>query len=128
VSLEDGQVTFRFTPRPAPSRTMTLDAMRFLQRFLQPVLPTGFQNIRSSGFLHPSVRATLSALQTQLAPADPSSDRLPEALAATFGRAVPAGPPDAAPRPETPRGGPHWGGPVVHGGRLPPSGAPRAPP
>jgi hypothetical protein len=37
---------------------MTLDALEFLRRFLQHVLPAGFQKVRHFGFLSP--RSTLS--------------------------------------------------------------------
>jgi hypothetical protein len=42
VKMEGGKVTFRYKPRHAAWRTMTLDAMTFLHRFLQHVLPKGF--------------------------------------------------------------------------------------
>ena len=49
-----GRVTFTYrksgSRRP---RTMTLTADQFLQRFLQHVLPRGFQKVRHYGFLHP---------------------------------------------------------------------------
>lgn len=35
-------------------RTMTLDAMEFIRRFLQHVLPTGFMKVRHYGFLNPN--------------------------------------------------------------------------
>ena len=35
-------------------RTMKLEAMEFLRRFLQHVLPTGFMKVRYYGFLSPS--------------------------------------------------------------------------
>ena len=54
VSCDDGQVTFTYrrvgSNRP---RKMTLDAMEFLRRFLQHVLPAGFQKVRHYGFLSP---------------------------------------------------------------------------
>jgi hypothetical protein len=55
VSCDDGTVTF--TSRRVGSnrpRKMTLDAMEFLRRFLQHVLPAGFQKVRHYGFLSPS--------------------------------------------------------------------------
>jgi hypothetical protein len=52
VSCDDGKVTFTYrrvgSNRP---RRMTLDAMEFLRRFLQHVLPAGFQKVRQYGFL-----------------------------------------------------------------------------
>jgi hypothetical protein len=54
VSCDDGKVTFTYrrvgSNRP---RKMTLDAMEFIRRFLQHVLPAGFQKVRHYGFLSP---------------------------------------------------------------------------
>jgi hypothetical protein len=64
VSCDDGKVTFAY--RRAGSnrrRKMTLDAPEFLRRFLQHVLPTGFQKVRHYGFLSPSSRTSLEAVQ-----------------------------------------------------------------
>jgi site-specific recombinase XerD len=51
VSCDDGKVTFTYrrvgSNRP---RKMTLDALEFLRRFLQHVLPAGFQKVRHYGF------------------------------------------------------------------------------
>lgn len=53
VALEDGQVTFRWKDyqRGHRLRTMTLDAVECLRRFLLHILPHGFQRIRHCGFL-----------------------------------------------------------------------------
>jgi hypothetical protein len=55
VSCEDGQVTFSYrrsgSNRP---RRMTLEAFEFIRRFLQHVLPRGFQKVRHFGFLSPN--------------------------------------------------------------------------
>ncbi|MCP4403414.1 MAG: transposase [bacterium] len=128
VKMEDGMVTFRYKPHNGSWTTMTLDAMSFLHRFLQPVLPKGFQKIRYSGFLHPGARKTLAALQAQLAEIAPLPDQLPEALAATFGIEVTDVSTEDAPLPETPRCCPHCGGPLASLGRLPPRAETRAPP
>ncbi len=52
VSCEDDQVTFTYrkvgSRRP---RRMTLPASEFLRRYLQHVLPSGFQKVRHFGFL-----------------------------------------------------------------------------
>jgi hypothetical protein len=128
VSLEDGQVTFRYKPRQKPWTTMTLDAMTFLHRFLQHVLPKGFQKIRYTGFLHPGARKTLTALQAQLTETAPTSDQLPETLASTFGIEVTdSASPDVL-LPETPRCCPHCGGPLAYLGPMPPRAETRAPP
>ena len=127
VKIENGKVTFRYKPRQQPWRTMTLDAMTFLHRFLQHVLPKGVQKIRYTGFLHPSARKTLAALQDQLAEAPTTSDQLPEALAATFGIEVTDGSTEEVPLPETPLCGPYCGGPLAYLGRLSPRAETRAP-
>jgi Putative transposase/Transposase zinc-binding domain len=53
VSLEDGQVTFRWKDyaRGGRRRIMTLDAIEFVRRFLMHVLPSGFVRIRHYGLL-----------------------------------------------------------------------------
>ncbi len=64
VSCDDGRVTFRYrrvdSNRP---RTMTLDALEFLRRFLQHVLPAGFQKVRHFGFLSPTSALSLEAVR-----------------------------------------------------------------
>jgi hypothetical protein len=64
VSCDDGRVTFRYrrvgSNRP---RTMTLDAPEFLRRFLQHVLPAGFQKVRHFGFLSPNSALSLEAVR-----------------------------------------------------------------
>ena len=42
---------------------MTLDAMEFIRRFLQHVLPAGFQKVRHSGFLSPNSKLDIEAVQ-----------------------------------------------------------------
>ena len=64
VSCDDGQVTFTYrrvgSNRP---RKMTLDAMEFLRRFLQHVLPAGFQKVRHYGFLSPNSGTSIEAVR-----------------------------------------------------------------
>jgi hypothetical protein len=64
VSCDDGQVTFRYR-RVGPNRPrkMTLDAIEFLRRFLQHVLPAGFQKVRHYGFLSPGSGTSLEAVR-----------------------------------------------------------------
>jgi hypothetical protein len=45
-------------------RTMELDVMEFMRRFLQHVLPTGFMKIRYYGFLSPTCRIPLEQIRT----------------------------------------------------------------
>jgi Putative transposase/Transposase zinc-binding domain len=58
LSLEDGQVTFRYKDYADSRRrkTMTLSAEEFLRRFVQHVLPRGFVKIRHYGLLAPRGR------------------------------------------------------------------------
>jgi hypothetical protein len=53
LALEDGRVTFRWTDYAHGNRhrTMTLDAVEFIRRFLLHILPSGFQRIRHYGLL-----------------------------------------------------------------------------
>jgi hypothetical protein len=45
-------------------RTMALDALEFIRRFLQHVLPTGFMKIRYYGFLNPNCSVPLEKIST----------------------------------------------------------------
>jgi hypothetical protein len=58
VSLEDGQVTFRYKDyqRGHRLRTLTLEAVEFLRRLLLHVPPHGFHRLRHFGFLANRVR------------------------------------------------------------------------
>ena len=64
VSCDDGKVTFTYrrvgSNRP---RKMTLDAMEFIRRFLQHVLPAGFQKVRHYGFLSPNSGISIEAVR-----------------------------------------------------------------
>ena len=52
VGVHQRQVTFRYKKqRSARWRTMSLDVMEFIRRYLQHVLPCGFMKIRYYGFL-----------------------------------------------------------------------------
>ncbi|MGE3541667.1 MAG: IS91 family transposase [Candidatus Tectimicrobiota bacterium] len=58
VSLEDGQVTFRYKDATHGHRlrTQTLDAVEFLRRLMLHVPPRGFHRLRHFGFLANRVR------------------------------------------------------------------------
>jgi hypothetical protein len=64
VSCDDGRVTFRYrrvgSNRP---RTMTLEVLEFLRRFLQHVLPAGFQKVRHFGFLSANSALSIEAVR-----------------------------------------------------------------
>lgn len=73
ISLQDGKVTFRWKDRANGDtpRTMKLDAVEFIRRFLLHTLPSGFMRIRHYGFLSnrsrrdrlPLIRKLLPAIQ-----------------------------------------------------------------
>jgi hypothetical protein len=58
LACTDGQVTFRWKDyqRGNRQRTMTLEAVEFIRRFLLHVLPPGLQRIRHYGFCANGVR------------------------------------------------------------------------
>jgi hypothetical protein len=72
LHLQDGQVTFRYRDsKTNTSRTATLPAERFIGRFLQHVLPRGFQKVRTypaGAGLHPKQRRLLAIVKEQLDP------------------------------------------------------------
>jgi len=80
LDVGDGKVTFAWRDRAdgnAPKR-MTLSCAEFVGRFLQHVLPSGFQKVRAYGFLAPrrkaaalaAIRAALGATVPEPPPAD----------------------------------------------------------
>jgi Putative transposase/Transposase zinc-binding domain len=84
--FEDGQVTFRYRDgRTGLVRRCTLDAVAFLGRFLQHVLPQGFTKVRHYGLFSPSCRDLLAQAREQLiaASATPSADPAPTVPATT---------------------------------------------
>jgi hypothetical protein len=68
LSFENGRVTFRWKDYAQANRqrTMTLDAVEFIRRFLLHALPKGFQRIRHFGFLANRVRQEKLSLCRQL--------------------------------------------------------------
>jgi hypothetical protein len=89
--FEEGQVTFRYRDhRTRLLRRCTLDAVTFLDRFLQHVLPPGFTKVRHYGLFSPSRRALLTHAREQLlaAAVPPAVDLVP---------AAPVPPPASAP-------------------------------
>ncbi len=64
LSCEDGHVTFAYRKSGSRRwRRMRLDATEFLRRFLQHVLPRGFQKVRHYGYLSPQSRRRLEAVR-----------------------------------------------------------------
>jgi hypothetical protein len=63
VKVENRRVFFRYRKNKSNRwRTMDLDVIEFMRRFLQHVLPTGFMKIRYYGFLHPASSVKLDKL------------------------------------------------------------------
>ena len=68
VSCDDGRVTFTYRRVGSKrQRKMTLEATEFLRRFLQHVLPSGFQKVRSYGFLSPACAVGLELVRWLIA-------------------------------------------------------------
>jgi hypothetical protein len=91
LSLDHGRVTFRWRDSKSGNqmKSMTLDAVEFIRRFLLHILPLGFVNIRHFGFLANRNRAAALALCRDLL--KPSADRSVSILPprATFCRRAP---------------------------------------
>jgi len=52
LSVKNRQVIFKYKKQKSDKwRTMTLDVMEFIRRFLQHVLPSGFMKVRYYGFM-----------------------------------------------------------------------------
>ena len=68
LDLRDGRVTFRYQDYADAHRqkTMTLDAVEFLRRFVQHVLPKGFVKVRHYGLLANAQREARLALCRRL--------------------------------------------------------------
>jgi hypothetical protein len=78
--FEDGHVTFRYRDgRSGLLRRCTLDAVAFLGRFLQHVVPQGFTKVRHYGLFSPSRRDLLARAREQLVAASVNvpADRAP---------------------------------------------------
>jgi hypothetical protein len=114
VSMEAGNVTFSYKPRKKPWTTMTLPVMSFMQRFLQHVLPKGFQKIRYWGFLHPSAKKRFNAIKDQLEQNAPETKDKPEPQKDTEQEHKE----NNTHTPEQPGRCPQCGGPLRYLGRL----------
>jgi hypothetical protein len=67
VRLDDRAVHFRYRkPQSHRLRTMALPIAEFMRRFLQHILPTGFQKVRRFGFLSPSCAVRLEELRARI--------------------------------------------------------------
>ncbi|CAB1080773.1 Transposase [Olavius algarvensis Delta 1 endosymbiont] len=64
IKVENRQVFFKYRkPKSNRWRTMAVDVMEFMRRFLQHVLPTGFMKLRYYGFLHPACSVPLEKIE-----------------------------------------------------------------
>jgi len=69
VSCDDDRVTFTYRKVGSNRRRqMTLEAMEFLRRFLEHVLPSGFAKVRYYGFLSPAAAVSLELVRWLIAP------------------------------------------------------------
>jgi hypothetical protein len=85
VRVQHRTVLIRYRkPHSERSRILALDAMEFIRRFLQHVLPTGFMKIRYYGFMNPNCRVPL--------------DRIRGLIEISYGFAVDLPLPDVEPR------------------------------
>jgi len=76
VSLTDRMVIFTYRKvGSARLRTAHLDVMEFLRRFLQHVLPDGFQKVRHFGLLHASCAVPLATIGLLIVQGHPSEGR-----------------------------------------------------
>jgi putative transposase/transposase-like zinc-binding protein len=66
VSLHEGDVTYCYKDNQDRWHNVTLPAKGFLSRFLQHVLPKGFQRIRYYGFLHSAARESFNLIRSLL--------------------------------------------------------------
>lgn len=72
LKLQNGQVTFRYRDRATRRwKTRTLPAEEFIRRFLQHVLPKGFQKVRYYGFFSAGQRHRLQQARRLLDAASP---------------------------------------------------------
>ena len=67
IIADDGQyVTFSYRDNQGRNRSMRLSGEAFLQRFLQHVLPKGFQRVRHFGWLSPAAKARFERIRALL--------------------------------------------------------------
>src|SRR5262245_39944887 len=68
VSFDDERVTFSYRKSGSNRwRKMSLEPHEFIRRFLQHVLPSGFQKVRHYGILSPNSRISIDAVRWLIA-------------------------------------------------------------
>jgi hypothetical protein len=64
IKVENHKVFFKYKkPQSNRWRTMVLDVMEFIRRFLQHILPSGFMKVRYYGFLSPGASVPLEKIE-----------------------------------------------------------------
>lgn len=82
VSLKDRTVTFTYRkPGGSRPRTTHLDAMEFLRRFLQHVLPNGFMKVRHFGFRNASCAIHTDTIRLMILKPHPIGFKTPHVAA-----------------------------------------------
>ncbi len=85
LKVEDGRVSFSYKKTgSARSRTLTLDALEFIRRFLHHVLPKGFMKVRYYGFLSPTAKVPLEDIKALVELAHGFTVTVPEIRATTL--------------------------------------------
>ena len=78
VGLQDRTVTFTYRKvGSARLRTTHLDVLEFIRRFLQHVLPEGFQKVRHCGLLHARCTLSLATIRRWIVQEPASEDQPP---------------------------------------------------
>jgi putative transposase len=68
LSCHDGTVTFTFRDKnTGQTRRVRLSAVEFLRRFLDHLLPTGFQKVRHYGFFNPTCPLSIDRIRWLIA-------------------------------------------------------------
>ena len=67
MKVANGRVFFNYKKHGSNRlRTMDLDALEFIRRFLQHVLPTGFMKVRYYGFMNPNSAVSLEEVKAKI--------------------------------------------------------------
>jgi len=82
VSVKNRKVTFRYKKQKSDKwRTVTLDVMEFIRRFLQHVLPSGFMKVRYYGFMGSGCKITTEEISGKIEKAYDFEIKTPEYIA-----------------------------------------------
>ena len=85
VGLQDRIVTFTSRkPGRARPRTIRLDVLEFMRRFLQHVLPAGFMKVRHCGFMNVTCRSTTDTIRPMITSQTGATPEQPQRTATTL--------------------------------------------